>query len=175
MATTAPTSDVVQELFVTGLKNAHGVEHQALALIDRQLDHLANYPEVAEQLRMHRTETEQQITRIDEILSGFDAKPSALKDLGLSISGNMAALAHVFAPDEILKNSFANYAFENFEIASYTGLLTLADLGGFSSQQSLLRQSLSEEQRMATWVIDSLPELTRKYAGLRAAGETASH
>jgi len=175
MGTTAPTSDVVHELFVTGLKNAHGVEHQALALIDRQLDHLANYPEVAEQLRMHRTETEQQITRIDEILAGFDAKPSAIKDLGLSISGNLAALAHVFAPDEILKNSFANYAFENFEIASYTGLLTLADLGGFSSQQSLLRQSLSEEQRMATWVIDSLPELTRKYAGLRAAGETASH
>jgi ferritin-like metal-binding protein YciE len=175
MATIAPNQDVAQELFVTGLKNSHGVEHQALALIDRQLDHLANYPEVAEQLRMHRTETEQQIVRIDDILAGFEAKPSALKDMGLSLSGNMAALAHVFAPDEILKNSFANYAFENFEIASYTGLLTLADLGGYTSQQSLLRESLAEEQRMATWVLESLPEITRKYAGLRAAGETASH
>jgi len=175
MATTASNQDVARELFVTGLKNAHGVEHQALALIDRQLDHLVNYPEVAEKLRLHRNETEQQIGRIDEILSGFDAKPSAIKDLGLSISGNMAALAHVFAPDEILKNNFANYAFENFEIASYTGLLTLAELGGFDSQQSLLRQSLTEEQRMATWVLESLPELTRKYVGLRAAGETASH
>lgn len=175
MATTAPTADVVHELFVTGLKNAHGVEHQALSLIDRQLDHLANYPEVAQQLRLHRTETEQQISRIDEILSGFDQKPSGMKDMALSFTGNMAALAHVFAPDEILKNSFANHAFENFEIASYTGLLTLADLGGFSSQQALLRQSLSEEQRMATWVLESIPDLTRKYAGLRAAGETASH
>lgn len=175
MATATPSKDVAQELFVTGLKNAHGVEHQALALIDRQLDHLSNYPEVAEQLRLHRTETEQQIQRIDTILADFDAKPSALKDIGLSISGNMAALAHVFAPDEILKNSFANYAFENFEIASYTGLLTLADLGGFADPQALLRQSLSEEQRMATWVLDSLPDLTRKYAGLRAAGDTASH
>ncbi len=175
MATIAPNQDVAQELFVTGLKNAHGVEHQALALIDRQLDHLANYPEVSEQLRMHRNETEQQISRIDEILSGFDAKPSALKDLGLSLSGNMAALAHVFAPDEILKNSFANYAFENFEIASYTGLLTLADLGGYTNQQALLRESLSEEQRMAAWVIENIPALTRKYAGLRAAGKIASH
>jgi len=175
MATTAPTADIVHDLFVTGLKNAHGVEHQALALIDRQLDHLANYPEVAERLRLHRGETEQQISRIDEILAGFDAKPSALKDIGLSFTGNMAALAHVFAPDEILKNSFANHAFENFEIASYTGLLTLADLGGFSSQQALLRQSLSEEQRMAAWVLESIPDITRKYAGLRAAGETAGH
>lgn len=175
MATKVADADIAQELFVTGLKNAHGVEHQALALIDRQLDHLTHYPEVAEQLRMHRTETEQQISRIDEILSGFDAKPSALKDIGLSLSGNMAALAHVFAPDEILKNSFANYAFENFEIASYTGLITLADLGGYTSQQGLLRESLAEEQRMATWVIDSLPAITRTYASLRAAGETASH
>ena len=175
MATPAPTQDIAQELFVTGLKNAHGVEHQALALIDRQLDHLENYPEVAEMLRLHRGETEQQISRIDEILAGFDARPSAIKDLGLSITGNMAAIAHVFAPDEILKNSFANYAFENFEIASYTGLLTLAELGNFTSQQGLLRESLSEEQRMATWVLESLPGITRKYAGLRAAGETASH
>ena len=175
MATTAPTQDIAQELFVTGLKNAHGVEHQALALIDRQLDHLENYPEVAEMLRLHRGETEQQISRIDEILAGFDARPSAIKDLGLSITGNMAAIAHVFAPDEILKNSFANYAFENFEIASYTGLLTLAELGNFTSQQGLLRESLSEEQRMATWALESLPGITRKYAGLRAAGETASH
>jgi ferritin-like metal-binding protein YciE len=175
MATTAPTQAVAQELFITGLKNAHGVEHQALALIDRQLDHLANYPEVAAQLNMHRAETEQQIVRIDEILSGFDARPSALKDAALSFTGNMAALAHVFAPDEILKNNFANYAFENFEIASYTGLLTLADLGGFTAQESLLRQSLSEEQRMATWVLESLPDITRKYVSLRAAGETASH
>lgn len=173
MATTA--SDMTRSLFVTGLQNAHGVEHQALALIDRQLDHLANYPEVSDMLRRHRGETEQQITRIDEILSGFDATPSALKDIGLSIAGNMAAIAHVFAPDEILKNSFANYAFENFEAATYISLLTLADLGGYASHKSLLEQSLSEEQRMAGWVLESLPDLTRKYAGLRAAGETASH
>lgn len=171
---TVPT-DVIRSLFVTGLKNAHGVEHQALALIDRQLDHLANYPEVEAQLRRHRGETETQISRIDEILTGFDETPSTLKDLGLSISGNLAALAHVFAPDEILKNSFANHAFEHFEIASYTGLLTLAELGGFGGQRSLLEQSLGEEQRMAAWVLDSLPDLTRKYADLRAAGVTASH
>jgi hypothetical protein len=37
-------NDVVAAVFVAGLKNAHAVEHQALALIDRQLDHLSNYP-----------------------------------------------------------------------------------------------------------------------------------
>ena len=50
-------NDVVAAVFVAGLKNAHAVEHQALALIDRQLDHLSNYPDVADHLRMHRGAT----------------------------------------------------------------------------------------------------------------------
>jgi len=28
------SNDVLQSVFITGLKNVHGVEHQALALID---------------------------------------------------------------------------------------------------------------------------------------------
>lgn len=169
------SNDVVQSVFVTGLKNAHGVEHQALALIDRQLDHLANYPEVAQQLRMHRAETEEQIQRLEEILAGFGETHSVLKDAALSFTGNMAALAHVFAPDEILKNSFANYAFENFEAASYKSLLTLADAGGFQQPVSLLTASLNEELAMAAWVDEHNAELTLKYVERRAAGETASH
>lgn len=173
MATLSP--DITQELFITGLKNAHGVEHQALALMDRQIEHLANYPEVEQMLRTHRAETEGQIERIDEILAAFDTKASALKDVVLSFTGNMAALAHVFAPDEIIKNSLANHAFENFEIAAYTSLLTLAESSGLSRWSPLLEQSLGEEQRMAKMVLDSVPAITRKYAQLRAAGETAGH
>lgn len=168
-------TEVLQDVFVTGLKNAHGVEHQALALIDRQLDHLANYPEVADVLRKHRGETEQQIVRLEEILDAFGTQRSLLKDLGLSLSGNMAAIAHVFAPDEILKNTFANFAFENFEAAAYKSLITLAEAGSFTQHTSLLQQSLSEEQRMAAWIDDNNAALTLKYVARRAAGETASH
>lgn len=167
--------DYTQQLFITGLQNAHGVEHQALALIDRQLDHLANYPEVSEMLRKHRTETEGQLSRIDELLQGFDTSASALKDVALSLAGNMAAMAHLPAPDEIIKNSLANHAFEHFEMAAYTSLLTIAEVGGFAKATPMLQQSLTEETRMADWVLSSLPDLTRKYIERREAGETASH
>ena len=168
-------ADYTRELFITGLKDAHGVEHQALALIDRQLDRLTNYPEIAELLSKHRAETEGQIQRLDEILAGFDAKASGLKDAALTVSGNLAALAHVPAPDEVIKNSFANHAFENFEIAAYTGLLSLVDAGGFTQARTGLEQSLGEERRTAQLILESIPAVTRKYLSLRAAGETASH
>lgn len=166
-------AETARSVFVAGLRDAHAVENQALALIDRQLDRLENYPEVADMLRTHRAETEGQITRLEEILTGLDESPSGLKDLGLTISGNMAALAHTVAPDEVIKNSFANHAFEHFEIAAYTGLIALADGGGFGKATPLLQQTLGEEQRMAQLVLDSIPTITAKYVELRAAGEQA--
>ena len=167
--------DVVLSVFVTGLKNAHAVEHQALALIDRQLDHLANYPDVADRLRLHRGETEQQIDRLEEILDSFNESRSMLKDAALSFSGNMAALCHIFAPDEILKNSFANFAFENFEAASYKSLITIADVGSFANATPLLTQSLNEELAMAAWVDENNATLTRRHLERRGAAETATH
>ena len=169
------TPNEATSLFIAGLKDAHGVEHQALALIDRQLDIIKNYPEVADMLRRHRTETEGQIARLDEILAGFDTKASLIKDTALTITGNLAALAHVPAPDAIIKNSFANHAFEHFEMAAYTGLLTLADIGGHARAVALLQQTLDEETRMADWTLSSLPDLVRKYVARREAGETANH
>jgi ferritin-like metal-binding protein YciE len=167
--------DVVRSIFVTGLSNAHAVEHQALALMDRQIDHLANYPEVEQRLRSHRAETEQQIKRLDEILAGLGESASALKDAALGMTGNLAALAHTLAPDEILKNSFANFAFENFEIASYKSLITVAEAGSFAGAIPLLNATLAEEVSMAQFCDEVLPAVTRKFLELRSAGETASH
>lgn len=167
--------DVVRSVYLAGLRDAHAVEHQALALIDRQIDHLENYPEVEERLRSHRAETEQQVKRLDEILDGLGESNSSLKDAALGAIGNLAALGHTFAPDAILKNSLANFAFENYEAASYKALIAMAETGGFSTAIPLLNASLEEELAMAQFCNDALPEIVEKYLRLRWTGETASH
>ena len=54
-------------------------------------------------------------------------------------------------------------------------LIALAEHGSFTNATPLLQQTLGEEQRMAQWVYDSLPQISLKYVSLRAAGETAGH
>ncbi|HVM37323.1 MAG TPA: ferritin-like domain-containing protein [Sphingomicrobium sp.] len=163
----------LRSVFVTGLQNAHAVENQALAMIDRQLDRLVRYPEISERLRSHRGETEVQIRRLDEILATFNARNSSMKDFALSFMGNMAALGTVMAADEVLKDQMVNYAFENFEVASYRSLIALSEAGDFADATGLLRETLREEEAMAAWVLDSLPGLTLKYVGLRNSGASA--
>ncbi|HET8611328.1 MAG TPA: DUF892 family protein [Sphingomonas sp.] len=116
-------NDTIRDQFVTGLMDAHALEHQALALMDRQLDHLAHYAEVENRMREHRGETERQIDRLEQILKSLDESHSSFKDATMALGGNLAAMGHMFAADEIIKNSFANCAFESYEAASHKVLI----------------------------------------------------
>lgn len=166
-------TETLREVFLIGLRNAHAMENQALSIMRPQLSRIENYPEVATALERHIRETEGQLGRIDEILSGLNEAASTLKDTALSLTGSLAALGHTMAGDEIIKNSFANFAFEHFEIAAYVSLITLADDGGFASARQLLEQNLVEEVAMADTIEQSIPIVTRRFIELKQAGETA--
>src|SRR5215217_9143676 len=133
------------DIFITGLRNAHAMEHQALSIMKPQVSRIENYPEVARRLQQHITETEGQIERLEQVLDGLGENRSALKDAALSLGGSMAAIGHTVAPDEIVKNSFANFAFENYEIAAYKSLIALASHTGDSAALNLLTKNLDEE------------------------------
>jgi ferritin-like metal-binding protein YciE len=162
-----------REVFVTGLKNAHAMENQALSIMKPQLSRIENYPEVAAKLDQHIRETEGQILRIEEVLDGLNEDHSSIKDMALSFTGAMAAMGHTMAGDEILKNSFANFAFENFEMAAYKSLLTVAEVGGFGAAMTALQSNLAEEKAMAQWLDENLVSVTTKFLSLREAGEKA--
>lgn len=63
----------------------------------------------------------------------------------------------------VLKNTFANNAFENFEIAAYKSLLALCGAAGASEARGLLEQSLQEEERMAEWVDANVEKVTLQF------------
>ena len=171
---TLTASDTIREIFVTGLRNAHAMEKQALSIMEPQVSRLESYPDVARRLEQHIEETNGQIARLETILEGLGETSSSLKDAALSVMGSMAALGHSMAGDEIVKNSLANFAFENYELAAYTSLMTLADNGGFSDAKAALAQNLSEERAMAEWLESNLPDVTLRFVQLRDAGSQAS-
>ena len=167
------STDDTRSIYETGLRNQHAVEHQAIELLERQIGRLENYPKMADRMRLHLQESQEQARRIEDLLAQLGTSASSIKDTMLSFMGNMAALAHTPAKDEVIKNTFANYAFEHFEIASYKSLLVLADITGHAAAANALKQSLQEEQAMAQWIDDNIDATTRTYASRSEAGETA--
>ena len=166
-------TNAAYDVFIDGLRNAHAMEKQALSIMQPQLNRLEHYPQVSALLDRHIRETEAQIQRIDQIFETLNESSSGLKDTMLSLSGSMAAMTHSMATDEILKNSLANFAFEHFEIAAYTALLTAAQEANVAQAIPLLEQNLQEEVAMASAIHDGLPDVVRQYITLSASDQRA--
>jgi ferritin-like metal-binding protein YciE len=149
-----------KDLLVVGLRNAYAMENQAQEMLERQAGRLEKYPEIKQKVEHHLQETKQQISRLDQCLKSFDETPSTIKNVTQSMMGNVAAMAHTVADDEVIKNTLANNAFENFEIAAYRSLIALCDAAGAAQCKPLLTQSLHEEEKMAKWVVDNVEKTT---------------
>ena len=160
-------------IFITGLRNAHALEKQALQIMNRQVERLQNYPEMEAALRRHIAETEQQRARLEEVLGSYDTSTSSVKEGVLGFVGNLMAMGHTPAQDEVLKDTFANQAFENYEIATYKSLITMAEAAGHTNLTPF-EQTLREEERMASEVAGMVEAITRKYLTLTASDAKAS-
>jgi ferritin-like metal-binding protein YciE len=169
----ADATERAKSVFITGLNNAHALENQALELMSRQAEWIENYPDVKAKLRQHIQETHEQIARLERILVSLGESRSLLKDNALSLTGNMAAITHAFTQDEIIKNSIANFAFENYEIAAYKSLIQLAGETGHQEAEQPLQETLREEEAMASWIDSHLPDVTHTYLERYVAGQKA--
>lgn len=121
-------------------------------------------------LRRHIAETRD---RLDEALAAMSESPSALKEGGLGFIGNMAALAHAPGQDEILRNAFADRAFENDEAAAYDAPTTLAEAAGQGARPPAFEMSLREELAMAQKMADLVRPTTQRYLELTVSGDKA--
>jgi ferritin-like metal-binding protein YciE len=174
-STASPRLYDTQSFFLTGLRNAHGMETQAIQILSRQLERLENYPDMEAAIRRHIEESKAQRTRLEEVLHRLGETPSTLKDTALGFVGNLMALAHVPAADEVVKNTLANYAFEHFEIATYKTLITVGEAVGDGQAVIAVRMNLAEEEHMAAWIGEHITPTTLQFMALAEGGHKASH
>jgi ferritin-like metal-binding protein YciE len=163
------------ELFITGLKNAHGAASQCRTMVEAQLGRLENYPVLEAKLQSHLAEKDQQLARLEQILASVGESHSTAKDTAMSAMGALGTMAHSMAGDEIIKNSFASYALANFEAAAYETLLLFGEAAGQFDALPLLQQSLSEERAMAAFIAENLRPTGMRFLQLRSEGRQASH
>src|SRR3954465_11407580 len=123
-------ANTARDIFIVGLRNAHAMEVQARELMERQSERLDDYPDVKAMITAHLRETNEQLKRLEQCLADCGEDHSSLKDTAQSVVANFMAIFHSAAPDEILKNTFANNAFESFEIAAYKSLIVLSEKAG---------------------------------------------
>lgn len=132
-------------------------------MLKAQAARLEHYPQLKTRIEQHIEETHGQQRLLEECLKRLDSSPSTLKDIGAKLMAFGQAVAGMTVSDEVVKGAMSGYVFENMEIAAYTVLIAAAREVGDAETLAALERILPQEQAMADWLRDHLPELTQAF------------
>jgi ferritin-like metal-binding protein YciE len=143
----AKSSMTLQELFVDALKDLHSSESQLIKALPKMVK-AAESPQLKQAFQTHLEETEHQLERVKQAfeIAGEKAKSELCKGMqGIVAEGD----------EQIQKKTGdlgligAGERVEHYEMASYQSAISLAKQLGFSEAESLLSESLKEEENAA--------------------------
>jgi ferritin-like metal-binding protein YciE len=163
--------DDLQEQLRKYLADAHAIEEQAIALLERG-PRLAGSETLANIYADHLAETRDHAEAIEARLDELGGDPSTLKDAALRLGAlNWGAFfqAHPDTPGKLA--AFAR-AFEHLEIGGYEQLKRVAQRAGDEETASVVERILAQEREAAERIAASFDEALT--ASLAAVGLASS-
>ncbi len=140
----------LKELFVDELKDIYWAEkHLSKALV--KMAKAATSEELRSALETHKTETDNQVARLEQVFEMIDEKAAAKKcDAMEGLIAESESIVEDTEDGSITRDAgiiSAAQKSEHYEIASYGTLRTLANTLGYSEAAQLLEETLAEEKK----------------------------
>ena len=151
-----------KDLVIAWLNDAHGMENALVQILEHQIKDAKDYPQVQAKLQQHLEQTRRHSELVKGCVENLGGKTSTMKTGMATLFGQMQALSTGAAKDEMVKNALADYAAENFEIASYTALIRAAEDLNDQQTAAVCQQIRQEEEEMARWLQQNLPTLVQQ-------------
>jgi ferritin-like metal-binding protein YciE len=153
------------EQLVAWLDDAYAMESGLVSILQNHATHFErSLPEAHARVREHITETRRHMERLEQCLRVLNSTPSTTKSTFSSVMGALEGMSTVVFRDELVKDTLADYAAEQFEVACYTALVTAARQCGYPDIASLCEDNLREDQAMATWLLQQVPAVVQREA-----------
>lgn len=150
-----------KEQLTTWLNSAYGMEQNLEKVLENHAKDTEPHPEMHERIEQHLAETRRHADLVKQCLEILGEKPSSMKSAMGSIMGTVQGASTGMFKDELVKNVLADFASEHFEIAAYRSLIVAAEDLGQPEIARICREILSDEEAMARWLGEQIPEATR--------------
>lgn len=163
-----------KEHLLDWLRDAHAMEQQAEHMLRAQSERLEHYPELKSRIDDHIEETLWQKEQLEGCITRLGGSTSLLKDLAGKLMAFGQAVSGMAVNDEVVKGAMSGYVFENLEIASYTVLIAAAEAADDPETQEVAEAILPQEQAMADWLLEHLPEVTEAFLSRSATPDATA-
>ena len=147
------------EIVLTWLDDAYTIEHALIHVLERHAKEAKDHPEIQRRIDGHLAQTRRHAESVAERITALGGEPNAHEGMAGVLAPLQSLLSGAADEETILTNSIADYASENFEIATYQALIAAVQNRGDSETARVCREILADEQAMATWLDDHMPPL----------------
>lgn len=140
--------ETLEDLYVSELKDLYSAEQQILKALPKMIK-AANHRELKKAFTVHERQTKQHVKRLERICKALGEKPTGKKCVGMEgVLKEGAELISEKPDPEVLDAGLIAAAqhVEHYEMAGYGTVRTWARLLGYEDHESLLQQTLDEEE-----------------------------
>lgn len=152
-----------KQTLVAWLRDAHAMERASVDALDRLADRLSRFPDLAAGFRENWRVSMSQVEAIERCLKALGSDTSTFKDLASRFMGIAQSYAVAVAPDEVVKDCLAAYAYRNFEIAVYLSIGAAALTLEEPDVARMCETHLQQERAMVAWLERQIPEVTVEF------------
>ena len=145
------------------LNDAYGMETGIVPILESQVEAAQDHPGIQAKIREHLGKTKSHAEMVKSEISRLGGDVSALKSGTAAASGWLQSVASGMAKDRLVKDMIGDYATEHFEIAAYTSLIAAAEEIGDQGVIDACEKILADEEEMAAWLADQLPDVTQNF------------
>jgi ferritin-like metal-binding protein YciE len=149
------------EQLTAWLNSAYSMEQSIIQVLENHQKDAKAFPNLSERFAQHLEESRRHAEQVRECLALLDEKPSTMKSAMGNIMGMVQGASTGMFRDELVKNCLADYGMEHFEIACYRSLIAAAEELGEPEIARICGEILADEEEMARWLEQQIPEITR--------------
>jgi ferritin-like metal-binding protein YciE len=158
-----------RETLIGWLNDAYAMEKGLVQVLENHANDVKDRPEMYRKIAQHLEQTKMHAERVRECVERLGGSVSTVKTAMGAVSGFFQGRSTGVSPDELVKNALSDYAAEHFEIASYKALIVAARLLGESQVVQVCETILRDEEDMAKWLEQGLPNVVQEYLNVQTA------
>jgi ferritin-like metal-binding protein YciE len=145
-----------RDIYITWVQNIYALETSLAETYEKRAGGNETLLEIRRKLKQHAKQTADRLPLIQEILESHDEQVSRVKSTIGLITGHVDTVSTKPFAGNLAITIAVDYASEAFEVATFKGLITAAQIVGDTKSIKNYETFLREDQRMAEWLLQNM-------------------
>ncbi|HZZ99580.1 MAG TPA: DUF892 family protein, partial [Candidatus Paceibacterota bacterium] len=150
------------EVLETWLNHAHSMEEAIVKVLEAHRKDADGQPEVVAKIEEHLEKTRHHVQLVTARMKELDFEVSRTKKAIAQAAGSMRGFTTGQPSEKLIKNSIDEYSTEYMEIGVYQTIKAVAEGLDDALTVEMCDTIIPEEQEMADWLEENLPDLVQK-------------